>query len=394
MVLYVLRYVQPSVHYMTDAPYYMPDRAIDQFSSLIWCERFREPGEFSLYMRATPELLEYFYDRELLIVRPDTNKAMIPESVILTTSAENGNYLKISGRSAESALNHRVIMQTGSWTASTGTAEQAIAYYAVQNITRDFYYHPGDGEQTWNTLRYLPFMRYAAPDNRESTFPERIEAQPFSQNLGEFVSSTCKACGYGYDVSFDKAAGEMVLRVYRGTDRSLNQSVHSPVIFSRDFCNLGDTEYRRDRTSYRNYVYIAGEGEGKDRVINSASSVSVDENDPYYNRAMGMTRREAFVDAKSVSSNSSGIDRDPVKYLNLLYGIARDKAEESKEEISFTGSALPGGQFLYRRDYFLGDTVSARNEYGINGTGVISEVTEVFDETGHTVVPTISEWRT
>ena len=391
MILYVMRYVQPTVHYTTTAPYYVPDFAIEKYVSLIWNEKFQEPGYFELYMRATPELFSYFNTHELMIVRPDTMCSMIVENTVLTTSAENGNYIKITGHSAESALNRRAIMQTGSW--NSGTAEEAIEYFVKSNIEKTHYFSPGADEETDITFRFLPFLRYEIPANREAVFPKAIDAQPFGQNLGDFVSGVCKSCGYGYRIDFDKTKNEMVMRVYKGADRSLNQSVLSQVVFSSDFGNIGETEYTRDTTDYKNLVYIAGEGSGKNRVIRSATTVGLDMSDPLYFRAMGMTRRETFIDAKTISSNTDGIDGDMSKYSALLYGMARDEAEARKEKISFSVETLPSGRFLYRRDYFLGDIVSVRNQYGINGTATVSEIDEVIDETGHTIIPKLAEWR-
>ena len=392
MNLYIWKYVQPTVHYTSTPPYYTPDRVIDQYASLIWCERQQEPGEFELYMRATPELLAYFKDPELMITRQDTDCAMIPESVELTTGAEDGNYLRIAGRSAESLLNRRSIIQTGSWTTETGSAEHAIRYYAQENITRYWYDHRAEPGAPTDIFRFLPFLRYDVP---QEEFTETIEAQPFGQELGAFISETCRACGYGYRI----AAGDrhrreltLALQVYRGVDRSVNQSAVTPVIFSPDFATLGSTVYRYDRRLYRNTVYAAGEGAGRDRVIAKAAS-ALDMTDPYYYRSMGVTRREKFLDCKNVSSNSAGIDGDADKYFMLLYGTAKAEVEASQEKTDFSGEAAPSGMYVYRRDYWLGDTVTVENSYGITGTATVTEVTEADDASGLRVVPTLSEWR-
>ena len=50
-------------------------------------------------------------------------------------------------------------------------------------------------------------------------------------------------------------------------------------------------------------------------------------------------------------------------------------------------------RYKYGTDYNLGDKVQVENEYGISGTAVVTEVTEVEDETGYNVYPTLSEWR-
>lgn len=77
--------------------------------------------------------------------------------------------------------------------------------------------------------------------------------------------------------------------------------------------------------------------------------------------------------------------------VGVIYGTARSALDSHREQISFSGKALPGGQFQYRRDYSLGDKVTVQNEFGISGTAVVSEATEVMDENGYQVIPTLSE---
>jgi hypothetical protein len=133
---------------------------------------------------------------------------------------------------------------------------------------------------------------------------------------------------------------------------------------------------------------IATEGEGKDRVkIQQTLHDSA--------RAEGFTLREFYMDDPQISSNTldeSGNPIDGVMYSILLAKMAITELRARKEEIRFDGEILPNGQFRYRRDYFLGDTVSVRNAYGIRGNAVVTEVTEVEDESGSRMIPKFSEW--
>lgn len=387
MELYIAKYVQPSIHYLEDAPYYVPDRAIDVYSSLVWHERYQDPGEFELCMRATPELLRYFSDNELLILRSDSDRGMIPDYIELTTDAENGNVLRITGKSAEGLLNRRIITQTDTWTENylSGTAAGAVLALAERNIGDFWYYHDSILEEFRDKYRYLPFLGIHSLNRDELTanFPATINAQPFGRNLGEFTAEMCRVGQFGYRITQNKDTMKMLLEVYKGADRSLEQEENSPVVFSPAFGNLGNTVYKHDRRPYRNVGYAAGEGEGKNRAV---------EKSPVCMEAMGATRRELFVDAKSISSKSDGIDGDAAKYGKVLSDTAAAAVDSRREEISFSGVALPGGQFRYRRDYFLGDRVTVQNEFGINGTAVVTEVTEVVDASGRSVIPTLGAW--
>lgn len=394
MELYVCRYVQPSAHYMTDAPFYVPDRVIDVYSGLIWCERYQEPGEFELCMRATPELMRYFLENELLILRKDSDRGMIPERIELTTDAESGNTLKISGRSAESLLNHRTIMQTLTWNENmlSGTAANAVLFYAEKNISNFYYYH-GSTEYD-DKYRYLPFLdlHSLTLDELTAQFPVKITAQPFGRNLGEFTAETCKAGGFGYRIVQNKDTMRMLMEVYKGADRSLDQTDNAPVIFGQGFAAFGSSVYSVDRRVYYNVGYAAGEGEGRNRVIGMGMRGEFSNQPPFYWKCMGVPRREFFLDAKNISSNSAGIDGNSQKYMALLDSTALAAAEAHKEQTDFSGQVLPGGPYAYRRDYFLGDKVAVQNEYGISGTAIVTEVTETIGEDGCKTIPTLSNW--
>ena len=69
-----------------------------------------------------------------------------------------------------------------------------------------------------------------------------------------------------------------------------------------------------------------------------------------------------------------------------------EELESTKETVEFSGEMLDVNQYRYGVDYNLGDKVSVVNEYGIKGTAIVTEITEVEDENGYKIVPTFSEW--
>ena len=76
---------------------------IDYAESVIWVSRYRDCGEFEIYVPASKELVELFQG-EVLFTRNDSDTTMVLEKIQLTTDAENGDYLIVSGRSLESVL--------------------------------------------------------------------------------------------------------------------------------------------------------------------------------------------------------------------------------------------------------------------------------------------------
>ena len=357
---------------------FLPDAVIDTATSVIWCERYQEAGEFEILMRATPELLRYFTDNELLITRTVTSTVMIPERVEITTSAESGDYLRVSGNSAEGIPRKRIIQQDVSMT-GFDTGAELLYYLLKENIGSYWYYHIDAQHPESKQYRYIPFFHVGT----ETTLPDNIEikAQPFGQNLGDFIETVCKACGDGFRVRMGRDSN-LYYEFYRGADRT------GSVIFAKDFQNLGDTTYSIDRRTYFNEVMVAGDGDGKDR----ARQVRILHNS---SKANGYTLREKFVDAHNVSRNTTdenGEEISVVVYNIMLAKMAITELEASKEEVKFDGDIVPGGQFYYRQNYFLGDKVTVRNAYGIQGTATVTEVTETEDASGLRTIPAFSDW--
>lgn len=371
MNLYVWRYVvKDARHYTENEPEYVCEKVIDDWISLIWCERAQKAGEFKLILNATPELLNYFVNNELLISRNDSDRAMIPEIIRLKTSRKNGDRLEISGKSAEGLLQRRTIEQKGS---PSDSIVNLVNYYMQENIASYWYYHSDSDHQHGVSnpycRRYVNMLEHGADDDRIDV---NATVEPFGINLGSFVEQCCKAGNFCFKAVFD--SGKLHYSCYKGYDRSINQVERNPVIFSKDYDNLGDTEFEYSKLTKYNHVIVGGGGKGSSRAVSDRFSgfrtVS----------GVGLNMREGFVNA---SENSD----------DVLSSIAANALASSSETINFTGEALSGGKFKYRADYFLGDTVTVKNPYGITGSAVISEVVETVDATGYRVIPTFTEWR-
>ena len=359
MILYVWEF---------DGEKYRKAAVIDDATSVIWVRRFQTAGEFEIYIRATKDLFLLFTQEELLITRHDIpESAMIPERTELTTDAEKGDYLIISGRSAESILGRRIVR---SLTTYNGTAEMGFRYFVGKNV------HETSIALNYRTIEFLEFAK-------KHDYPEKLSKQVTGKNLLEVVSDICAAFQYGFQFRF--TGEKFIMDIYKGIDRSLHQSENQRVIFSPEFENIGNTSYVYDRSNYYNCVTIAGEGEGRDRTIYTLFQDR--------DHAKGLFLHEKWIDARNTSSNTDDGELTPAEYQKLLYQQAEEDLEQSKPTREFSGEVLDTGMYQFGKDYGLGDTVSVVNQYGISGTAIVTEITEVEDETGYKLTPTFSDWR-
>ena len=341
---------------------FVKQKIIDYATSVIWIKRFQAAGKFELYIRATRELFELFTRENIFITRDDSDGAMCVDKIELKTDALNGDYLIISGKSAESLIGRRIIpVQTN----LSGTAENAIYTLLDDNAII-----PTD------TARALgPFVI-----GQTHEWAETIDQQITGKNLLDAIADICVTYNYGFKVDFSLGVFEFTL--YKGTDRSFDQSENTFVIFAPEFENLGNTDYSRDVSTYFNDVYVAGEGEGSERVIVNVRT----------NGKSGLNLREKWIDARIISRKTEGGTLNPTQYNAVLRQKGNEEIEILRETTKFSGEILPHNDYTYGVDYNLGDKIAVKNEYGITGTAVISEITEVEDATGYSVYPTLSEW--
>lgn len=355
MLLHVWKYD------LEDAVFYQV-RIIDTATSIIWITRYNQPGEFELYLPADSELINLFSQDGVIISRDDTDIVMYVEKLNLSTDAENGDYLTISGRTIDCILGRRVVRtQT---VLNYATAESALKKLLDDNVIAPS-----------NNIRKIGFVEYGILHG----WQDAIKQQITGKNLLEAVSDICINYGYGYKMTFN-AENKLVFDTFKGVDRTIGQSTNTHVVFSTEFENLGNTEYSVDRTEFCNWVYCAGEGEGIARKIGSAASIV----EP------GLFVFEKWVDARNVSSNNGDIEQ--TEYMQMLRNQAAEEIELFKKIQAFSGEILNADAYKYGIDYYLGDKVSIINEYGIKGNATITEVSEVEDETGYRLIPTLSEW--
>lgn len=338
---------------------------LDNATSVIWINRFQDSGYFEIYTRADSELLTLLAAHETYWTREGKDEnVMVTEAVKLTTSSEDGAYITISGNGAESFLARRIIPKQTVW--QSKTAEYIIRDMIDTNI----------GE---NALVQRKVSRIALGEWIHDT-TETIDKQVTGKNLLEAIKDLCIEWKYGFKMI--QSGGVFTFQLYKGTDRSYNQSTNDFVIFSPAWDNLGDTEYSRDKSTLYTAVYVAGEGEGSARniVSNAISGMN------------GLRRRELWVDARNSSSTTEEGTLTPSAYTAMLMQQASETIDNSIETVSFEGEVLDTSSYIYGVDYNLGDIVQVETEYGIQAAARVTEITEVEDESGYQLRPTLEDW--
>lgn len=336
---------------------------IDNATSVIWVKRFNAVGEFELYIKASDELLQLF-EGDTFLIRPDSDVGMYVEKKFLKTDEENGDYLTVSGRSVEVVMLWRII-ERAVYKSSASTAESIIrAEFTKHLIYSSVIINPGA----------IPWISIEESHGWE----DYVTRQFTGKSLLDIVQDLCVTYNYGFQFHWTGSGFEFQL--YKGTDRSFDQSENTFVIFSPEFENLGSTEYTFDTSNYANGAIIGGEGEGNARTFVWVMPDGVE----------GFKRRVIYIDARNTSSDNGELTEN--EYKKMLAEQAKEALELRKVTTEFNGEILNVNNYTYGVDYKLGDKVAIENAYGVRGNATITEITEVEDETGYKLVPTLSDW--
>lgn len=322
---------------------------LDVYTSLIWNKKYFECGDFELYLPVTSQTMNLL-SRDNYIVRDDDDTVMIIQNIEITTDAETGNYLLVSGESLESLLKRRII-----WNQSTinSTIENAIRTLISDNAVS-----PVISE------RAVPNLVLGA----EKGYTDEIKTQFTGNNLYETVVNLCMAYGLGWTISLENK--KFIFNLYKGEDKS------NFIIFSPEFDNLINSKYINNMENYSNIALVAGEGEGNQRKRQAIGTAS------------GLDRYEIYIDARDISTNAEEPITDE-EYNALLIQRGIEQLSECKIVTAFEGEVETGNTF---ENWSIGDIVQIVNEYGISAKTRITGLIESDDISGHKIIPTFSEW--
>lgn len=336
---------------------------VDVFQSVIWTVQYYSQGDFELIVPATKKNIDLMQKDRLLCRDKDITKdtfknVMVIEDIKIESDWEEGDKLTVSGKSLKSIVGRRVVWKQ---TNLTGNLEAGIRYVLNENVI--------DPEKESRKIANVELDEVAG-------ITDTIDAQLLGNNIAEWIESICSTHEIGWDMYV--RSKKYIFRLYKGTDRTYNQTEVPAVVFSDEYDNLLESIYTYERGDYKNAALIGGEGEG----VNQRTTT--------IGEATGLQRYETYIDGSSVSSNGAIITEE--QYYKLLQDYGKEQLNEVSDTESFEGNVVSDGNYKLNQDYFLGDLVQVKNEFGIEATPRIIEIIESEDEKGTAIVPKFSTW--
>lgn len=355
---------------------------LDTYESFIWTERYNSYGDFELYLPMDATYLEYLQKNNYIAIN-DSQVMMIIETIEISTDVENGDHLKVSGRSLESILDRRVLWNK---TVLVGKLETQI-----KKLLNENFISPADSSR-----KISNFVFQNSNDSKINNL--NIQAQYFiGDNVYDLIESICKVYDIGFQITINN--DKFVFSLYSGNDRSYdidrlldnsgnfifdNESDYiygyedSYIVeFSSNFDNLIDSNYFESNEQVKNVAFVDGRSEGTEGHSTTIGNSS------------GLNRREIYVDATDIQSE--GDDKafyESYEYEMMLKERGYETLAEHTDIQTFEGNVDYTREFVYGVDFFKGDKVRIANAYGVSARVQITEVVRSLDENGYELYPT------
>lgn len=332
-----------------------PLGAVDVITGLTWTEKFSDAGNFELWCPVNDHNVELLLEDN--IVWPGGETAGIIEFKELVISEDNTASLHIQGRLLSGLLDYRVIYPT---LITSGTISQILC---TQVDT--FLVNPEDEK------RKIPGLEI---DPEQPSLGPTVSYQKTGDSVLMEASKLGEANSLGFKVRFAPKDKKMTFCVYQGVDKTLDQGVVAPLLFSSDLDDILDSSYLHNKSELRNVAYVLGEDSGANRKLKQLGDSS------------GFSRKELFVDARDIQSETESGEKIPEEeYFSMLEERGLTTLEDYKDIEVFSATIRTRGvtTYTYGVDYFLGDRVTVYDRrLKVKTNALITQVTTTWDEEG------------
>lgn len=323
--------------------------SIPLFRTLIWARRYEKLGCFELYTSK-----DYFdlLNSGRYLYRNDADELGVIDEVNYAQDENGSREAYAKGNFAEKLLTDRVIAGTMTLSGNVETA--------MRNMVQNTAIAPADSD------RIIKHLRLGEVNGIAGT----LDSQTTGANLSEKLYEIGNTLEISHRVKYDYLTNDLAFEVWQGVDRRDSQEENSWAIFSNSFYNIRNVVYNRNSSSYKNFAYVAGAGEGADRII-----VTVDLRIP------GEERKEIWVDARDLQQqDENGNAISLTVYKQQLIQRGKEKLAEYRKVETVNSGVDSNANLVYKKDFDLGDYSTYINtEINVATDKRITEVMETYE---------------
>lgn len=367
---------------------------VDRFESCIWTERWADIGDFELLLQSTRGNRQIFKTGTRLAIN-ESKRVMTVETAESSSDSEGRRVLKVKGRSLEAIMEDRTLLDTFAGYSPLPEyvredipewiARQMFAWVMVMgsvhpnDVVPQIHWGPGshpDGPQNTPKTDSL----YPTDTIPESNFAIMWRQKPSS--LYKAIKEIADIYDFGFRFYRNGDTGKLFFNIYTGSDRTLQQEVLTPIVFSQDLQNLMNTTEFNTMEKTKNVAYVLWEHPDTHEMVREV--VYAPEVDPA--DLSGLDRRVIHVQGE-VDDDDKNI---PAIVSATLIRQGLDELAKHRAFTGFDGEISQYAQYKYEKDYFLGDMVVMQNSDGLRNNMRVTEQIFVSDREGDRAYPTLS----
>lgn len=321
---------------------------VDNYNSVDFKTRFTSIGDFVICAPVTPQNLKRLAKGNFVMV---DNLAGYIESVQLDEDSQEAKLTAV-GYDLKGLLAHRINWGILNY---SGTVENFFRKIVNENCI-----HTSED-------RIIPFLELGKNNN----FPEEIKIQDEGSLLSELITKQAMLSQIGWDVVLRPKEKKLIFRIFKGVDRTINQTQVTPLVFEKKRENILEQVYVDSDEGHKNVAYVAGAKENDKRT-----SITV------VGSGTGFGRREMFLSGTSQRKNEQGEPIPESDYKNLLktegeQALGKAPVVNNFDCVVNTRSGL---------DFGVGDGCTVvEDEWGVRIHTYISETQRIYDTNGFTL---------
>lgn len=353
---------------------------IDRFESCIWTERWADIGEFELLLQSTRGNRQLFTTGTRLAIN-ESKRVMTVETAESTSDSEGRRILKVKGRSLEAIMEDRVAVKATAggiplpeWVITDQPADVARKMFQDICVTGT--------ASSYDVIPYITWNETSFPADGIAEDATSITWHQKPASLYKAVKEIADIYDFGFRLYRNGDASELFFNIYMGSDRTLQQTVLTPIVFSQDLQNLMNTTEFVTQEKTKNVAYVMWEHPDTHAIYREvvyAPEFNSDDLEGFDRRVLHVTG-EIPDDDKNIPANISA----------ALIRQGLDELSKHRAFEGFDGEISEFSQYKYDQHYFLGDMVVMQNSDGLRNNMRVTEQIFVSDREGDRAYPTLA----
>ena len=310
---------------------------IDNYESLIMTKKWHGIGSLELHLHENTTHAEQLQKENIIFTRPNKAYVILHREI----NSVDGKLI-VKGLELKSYLARWLVFPP-----------EEQAYYRVNSNAETIM-----KEYVQATLDRKSITSIVVAPNQNRGIKTVYQSR--YKNLADELEKLSLASGLGWNIVLDLDNKQFVFEIYEGQDRTANQSILPPAIFSIEYDNIAEQTLIDSRMDYANIAVVAGQGEGVDRKIEIVGDID-----------KGLDSFEIFVDARDIENE----EELPVR--------GGQKLAEVQEVFTFDSRVSVDKNLIYEEDFELGDIVTIQNKkWNVTADRRITEATEIYESDG------------